>query len=1377
MNFKDFIVEQKNTHMEHAEDDVLNGGVNGARDSINALRNVRDMLTGHSKSKVDISVKWDGAPAVFAGQDPTDGKFFVAKKGVFNKNPKVYKTPAEIDADTSGDLADKLKACLMWLPKIGIKGVIQGDLLFTQSDLKTETIEDESYVTFHPNTLVYAVPSESELAKDIKRAKIGIVWHTIYEGDTFETMSAVFGKDILSTLTKNPNVWMTSAVYHDVSGKATLTKDEYDKVTSVLSEAGKVFQKLDASTLNYINTDADLIERIKTFNNSKVRAQLKITNVKAHVKELIEYIEEYYEKQAAGKGEKGRATQMTKKQKVLNFFSDKNKSNLENIFTLINLLAEAKLILIKKMDEVKQLHTFLLTKNGYEVTGVEGYVAIDKIKGNAVKLVDRMQFSHANFSPDIIKGWQRGSAMKESFIREAKTKSKVVVVYGGGFQPFHAGHLSSYTQAKNEFHTPDFYVASSNDTKVRPIPFKDKEFLAQQAGVTDHFVQVIQPINPKEIMDRYDETNDILILVRSERDPMKYTKKDGSPAYYQPFVSINKCESFDKHAYIFVTKKHDFKVNGELAFSGSQIRKMYAEADSDGRDEIINDLYPKSKNKSKVKKLLDKYIGGGMSEELEEAKIKLTAAQKIQRAIEREREKNKPYAAAQDRERRLTAMINSHDQKKKEDEKNESILGYSQRLARGQRFKRMQKRLLRTRLAQAKRFADPKRLKGRAVKDAYKLFRARITGGKNYASLSTGEKISVDTRLQKMLPGIKKLAARLVGAERQKEMQRKQKAMMKRESTMDELFSLTFNLNEVAQDSDIKNKEGTQPKKYYAGLDKNTKELRSAHFEKNGPKSDSDKSGYEDAPGDKEAREKGMPQSKHTLKFKKMYGESMDRKESSRLDQLVRMGLADTKMLSVLKRSMEKLKSGDQLSTQEKSATNDLLSTLLDMVLSSDSLFGMTRKQLQKESVDDKFKKYITPASKSTPKIEKISTPAGKSGNGTEWKVTGKLSSETRTFKSKKDAEDYFNIVKESMDDYEDNYEDSPEMDGIEMAQIELANMIEDANDLLDMLDEMDEEPDQWVLSKITKAADYIATASDYLQFEDNFEMGDEEDDDGEYSGEIDDSVLDQYTMDAPASDYGSAYEEFRPIIEEIEGLQKKAEKSGISYSILKQVYNRGMAAWQGGHRPGTTPQQWAFARVNSFITKGQGTWGGADSDLASKVKKNEEFSKFAEALEWGTDALRMSYARATPGQSPDIITAKYSANSVMNTLNDITTQRKKKIFDEETSCCGDCKDEIVETVDWENILVEADYQGKTVKLNDPFRTPGENKKFGVYTMGPNGDVVIVRFGDPNMEIKRDDPERRASYRARHGCDNPGPKWKANYWSCYQWRAGAKVDS
>jgi hypothetical protein len=335
------------------------------------------------------------------------------------------------------------------------------------------------------------------------------------------------------------------------------------------------------------------------------------------------------------------------------------------------------------------------------------------------------------------------------------------------------------------------------------------------------------------------------------------------------------------------------------------------------------------------------------------------------------------------------------------------------------------------------------------------------------------------------------------------------------------------------------------------------------------------------------------------------------------------------------------------------------------------------------------------------------------------------------------------------------------------------------------MLDEMEEEPEQWVLSKITKATDYISSVRDYLEFEG---VDDDMPDDDEYEDdeEDNDDELEAELTGMDAVDFGDAYEEFRPILEEIEGLKKKAEKSGISYGILKQVYNRGMAAWQGGHRPGTTAQQWAFARVNSFITKGKGTWGGADSDLASKVNSNEEFTKFAEALEWGTDAMRKSYAADTPGQPTDIQNADHQT---------------------EDACCDDCKEldeacwngykavgtkvlngktvpncvpvgeEIEEEVDWENILAEADYQGKSVKLNDPFRTPDGPKKFGVYTMGPNGNVVVVRFGDPNMEIKRDDPERRASYRARHGCDNPGPKWKANYWSCYQWRAGSKVDS
>lgn len=406
--FKEFITEEKNTHMEHAEDEVLNGGVKGTRESINVLRAVRDMLSGNSEKKVSITVKWDGAPAVFAGQDPSDGKFFVAKKGVFNKNPKVYKTNAEIDADTSGDLAAKLKVCLAELPALGIKGVIQGDLLFTQSDLKTVTIDDESYLTFHPNTIVYAVPENSDLAKTIKASKLGVVWHTYYEGDSFESMKAVFGKDILSMISKTSRVWSTDVDYKDVSGKATMTASETAEVTKILSEVGKIFFKIDAKVLNHIKDDDKLKEKIKAFNNSKIRNQTTIQNPNNHVNELIKYFEDYYNKEIESKKTPAAKAQWEKrKEEEMAFFTGANKPHLVNIFKIISLLAQAKILLVKKLDEVKNLNTFLRTKNGYEVTGVEGYVAIDHLSGKAVKLVDRLRFSYSNFSPDIIKGWQR----------------------------------------------------------------------------------------------------------------------------------------------------------------------------------------------------------------------------------------------------------------------------------------------------------------------------------------------------------------------------------------------------------------------------------------------------------------------------------------------------------------------------------------------------------------------------------------------------------------------------------------------------------------------------------------------------------------------------------------------------------------------------------------------------------------------------------------------------------------------------------------------------------------------------------------------------------------------------------------------------------
>lgn len=227
---------------------------------------------------------------------------------------------------------------------------------------------------------------------------------------------------------------------------------------------------------------------------------------------------------------------------------------------------------------------------------------------------------------------------------------------------------------------------------------------------------------------------------------------------------------------------------------------------------------------------------------------------------------------------------------------------------------------------------------------------------------------------------------------------------------------------------------------------------------------------------------------------------------------------------------------------------------------------------------------------------------------------------------------------------------------------------------------------------------------------------------------------------------------------EKIEGLVNKSKQTGVPYSILKKSYDRGMAAWKGGHRPGASQQQWAFARVNSMLTGGK-----ADPDLQKQIsaggyKKKKKASK--ESIEeWYSDNETIALYQGRYG------------DEWLKKLNN-TYEKMLSKLDEET-CCEDC-DNL-----YDHVIMESEYQGKKVKLNDPIRT-SENpkKKFKVYVKNEKGTVVVVRFGDPNMGINRDDPKARKAFRSRHSCDdNPGPKWKARYWSCYQWRAGAEVDN
>ena len=413
ISFKDLLTEDKggkNLHLEHLEDEIINYGVDGGRAAINFLRSLRNMLAGGCRSSVNMTVKWDGAPAIFAGIDPEDGKFFVAKKSVFNVSPKLYKTNAEIDADLSGALNAKFKIALKEFSKLGITGVLQGDLMFTD-DVEKSTIDGSGYYTFQPNTIVYAVPVDSVLGKTIKKAKIGVVWHTTYTGDALQDMKASFGANI-SSLSKSSSVWMDDATYKDASGKATFTEAETEKVTAVLSQVGKTFQKINAGQLTSFlklqesMTGAIVGASLKTYNNSKVRAGEKITNPMAHAKGYETWVWDSIQKQI----DKAKSPAGKKKyeniQKEYGREVKKYTRNLIQVITFQNLLVDAKMQIVQKLNSVKGLtDTFIKTKNGFKVTNPEGYVAIDRVSGGAVKLVDRMEFSFNNFT--AIKAWDK----------------------------------------------------------------------------------------------------------------------------------------------------------------------------------------------------------------------------------------------------------------------------------------------------------------------------------------------------------------------------------------------------------------------------------------------------------------------------------------------------------------------------------------------------------------------------------------------------------------------------------------------------------------------------------------------------------------------------------------------------------------------------------------------------------------------------------------------------------------------------------------------------------------------------------------------------------------------------------------------------------
>ena len=402
-SFKGFFTKDKNTHLEHLEDDIINRGSAGGVNAINFLKSVRDMLAGNSGAKINTTVKWDGAPAIICGVNPENGKFFVGTKSIFNVTPKINYTTADIRRNHTGAVAQKLSVCLAHLSSLNIKQILQGDLLFT-NDKKMAAIRGEKMITFTPNTITYAVQASSNIGKKIARAKMGIVFHTMYTGRDMKSLSASFGNVSGSG---NSRVFVASAAYKDDSGSITFTKSELTKFDAQLRMAegslGRASKILDEMTKRA--TDPLSVGfRLKAFFNHYIRNN---KGSMAKVAVLQDMFRDYYENVLKTEIDQRKTEKAKQKYRDILAnglkFINQNKSGLYMAIASHVTLGNAKNTLIQKMNQIQQIGHYIKTGTGYRVTAPEGYVAVDRVAG-AVKIVDRLEFSRANFT--LPKGWK-----------------------------------------------------------------------------------------------------------------------------------------------------------------------------------------------------------------------------------------------------------------------------------------------------------------------------------------------------------------------------------------------------------------------------------------------------------------------------------------------------------------------------------------------------------------------------------------------------------------------------------------------------------------------------------------------------------------------------------------------------------------------------------------------------------------------------------------------------------------------------------------------------------------------------------------------------------------------------------------------------------
>ena len=394
------LTESKNTHLEHLEDLIFNQGYQGATSAIDYVESLRKMLADGTGSTASVTVKWDGSPAVFCGIDPQDGKFFVGTKSIFAKEPKLCKTAKNIQKyyEDKPELAEKLYQALKHLPKLNIGGIVQGDLMFTEGDVSTAKIKGDDCYVFTPNTITYAVPTNTGIGDRIGRAKLGIIFHTSYEGPDIANLKASYGVNTAS-FTPHKDVWFDDATYKDYTGVASLTPQEDSHITKMLFAATQTLEKVGKAKIDAVLGNRQFAKTIKPFVNQQVRKGEQITDPNKFLKDFMLYYTDIQMKDIealkGGIDSPAARARLDKIKEKEQWIAD-NANTLTGILAVYKRIIEMKMFLINKLSKVDAIGTFQKTSDGYRVTSPEGFVALGH-DGGAVKLVDRLEFSRTNF--------------------------------------------------------------------------------------------------------------------------------------------------------------------------------------------------------------------------------------------------------------------------------------------------------------------------------------------------------------------------------------------------------------------------------------------------------------------------------------------------------------------------------------------------------------------------------------------------------------------------------------------------------------------------------------------------------------------------------------------------------------------------------------------------------------------------------------------------------------------------------------------------------------------------------------------------------------------------------------------------------------------